>query len=142
MGGKSSAEHYRAYYAANRERRLANAKRSYEKHHDQSLAIRQAWNDRNGYDSRIRRKGISTEEYERRFAEQGGLCAICRKGHRADRRFDIDHDHATGAIRGLLCQGCNMRLGRFRDDTAALRAAGREADAVYLERAVDTLVRS
>ena len=142
MGGKCSAEYYRAYYAANRERRLANAKRSYEKHREKSLAIRRDWNERNGYASRIRRKGISEEEYGRLLTEQNGRCGICRKTPRPDRRFDIDHDHATGAIRGLLCQGCNMRLGRFKDDITALRSAGHESDIAYLERALGRVVRT
>ena len=48
--------------------------------------------------------------YEMLFEMQGGRCAICGASAPEDRRFDIDHDHRTMAIRGLLCRGCNMRL--------------------------------
>ena len=62
--------------------------------------------------------GIVMTEYDRLFARQGGKCAIC--GKRSPRkRLSRDHDHTiereTGAyvIRGLLCQRCNVGLGRF-----------------------------
>lgn len=58
-------------------------------------------------------------EYDRMYAAQGGLCAICgpRTGHSGKtRRLVVDHDHKTGEVRGLLCQICNDILGRWRDD--------------------------
>jgi hypothetical protein len=57
-------------------------------------------------------------------AEQGGVCAICG---RPDPEH-VDHDHETGAVRGILCFNCNGGLGQFRDDIDALQCA-----AVYLE---------
>ncbi len=67
--------------------------------------------------------------YERKLlVEQNGLCAICQKpeeitrGHKA-RRLSLDHNHATGALRGLLCGNCNMALGYFCDDPEILRKA-------------------
>jgi hypothetical protein len=56
---------------------------------------------------------------------QRGLCAICR----AAPAVHVDHDHATDAVRELLCFNCNGGLGQFRDDPAVLRAA-----ADYVER--------
>lgn len=61
------------------------------------------------------------------WAEQRGLCAICRDPLTND--AVIDHDHATGYVRGLLCRSCNLGLGAFRDDAARLRMA-----ALYVER--------
>src|SRR3954454_23848933 len=72
-----------------------------------------------------RRYGISAEEADVMLAAQGGLCAICR----AAPAVHVDHDHATDAVRELLCFNCNGGLGQFRDDPAVLRAA-----AEYVER--------
>lgn len=69
--------------------------------------------------------------YERLLEAQGGRCAICDRPPPADRRFDIDHDHATMKIRGLLCRGCNMRLRKDHKPQWLRRAAE------YLERATN-----
>ena len=63
--------------------------------------------------------GLSIEAYESMEEAQGGLCAICRES----RMLCVDHDHATGVVRGLLCHECNFGLGKFRDDPVLLRKA-------------------
>lgn len=65
---------------------------------------------------------ISTEDYQRLFQDQEGLCWICQRPSER-RRLLIDHDHSTGAVRGLLCPSCNTGLGYFRDDPARLARA-------------------
>lgn len=61
--------------------------------------------------------GISVADYERMYVEQQGVCAICRRAesaagpHGEVRRLSVDHDHSTGAVRGLLCAACNLVLG-------------------------------
>ncbi|MBP5870856.1 hypothetical protein F3K34_13455 [Streptomyces sp. LBUM 1486] len=65
-------------------------------------------------------------DYEQLLKRQNSRCAICgtnKPGHTPDRLFDIDHDHVTGKVRGLLCQHCNMGLGQFMDDLDRLRKA-------------------
>ena len=52
---------------------------------------------------------ITIEEFDRRVMDQGGRCAICR-ALPSGRRLIVDHDHETGAVRGLLCDYCNRRL--------------------------------
>lgn len=53
--------------------------------------------------------GLTIEGYEELLAEQGGGCAICGARPKS-RRLDTDHDHRTGAVRGLLCHRCNRAL--------------------------------
>ncbi len=61
--------------------------------------------------------GISAAQYDEMLAFQGGRCAICGEkepgGH--GRFFCVDHDHATGDVRGLLCQPCNVKLAAIED---------------------------
>lgn len=53
--------------------------------------------------------GLSLEEYDALLAAQGGGCAICGNPPKT-RRLDVDHDHRTGKVRGLLCHRCNRAL--------------------------------
>jgi hypothetical protein len=66
-----------------------------------------------------RRYGIGARDVERLIVEQGGVCAICG---RPDPEH-VDHDHATGLVRGVLCFNCNGGLGQFRDNAEFLAAA-------------------
>jgi hypothetical protein len=79
----------------------------------------------------FRRKlyGLQIEEYEELLDRQRGRCAICREPAAGDLALAADHDHATGAIRGLLCSRCNNGLGSFRDDPGLLEAAVRYLNA-------------
>lgn len=68
--------------------------------------------------------GISLEEYALMFEAQLGLCAICGQPEpRDDGNLCVDHNHATGEVRGLLCHNCNKSLGLMNDDYTRLRAA-------------------
>ena len=51
---------------------------------------------------------------------QGHACAVCREPF--TRTPQVDHDHETGRVRGLLCDYCNPMIGSARDDPARLRA--------------------
>lgn len=69
--------------------------------------------------------GIGIDNYSAILEAQGGCCAICGKLESEQFKgvLHVDHDHATGAVRGLLCRGCNHMLGVVGDDTAILERA-------------------
>lgn len=66
--------------------------------------------------------GVSDVEIQLRIEAQQGLCLICSAP--MDKPM-IDHDHTTGVVRGILCHWCNVGLGFFRDNHAALSKAAK-----------------
>jgi len=76
----------------------------------------------------VKRFRITVDEYERMYNNQNGVCAICgqpeiRKQNGNTINLPVDHCHATGKIRGLLCSKCNTSLGGFKDSTDLLTKA-------------------
>ena len=69
----------------------------------------------------IRKYGITQADYDAMFAAQGGCCAICERTQ--ERAFDVDHDHDTGEVRGLLCTNCNRMIGHAGDSAERLTDA-------------------
>ena len=77
--------------------------------------------DRKSY---LKRKyGMTMEQYEAMLEAQGGGCFICGRPPRQDISLHVDHDHSTGAIRGILCFCCNNALADFQEDPMLLRKA-------------------
>jgi hypothetical protein len=64
--------------------------------------------------------GISLADYDRMYAQQGGRCKMCKR--KPKRGLCVDHCHATGRVRGLLCHNCNSLLGLAGDDPSVLMA--------------------
>lgn len=93
-------------------------------------------NDPRGHRDKDLRRNFGIDgmaEYDRMFAEQGGVCAICFQPETEKRLgkslpLVVDHDHANGLPRALLCGSCNRGLGKFRDSPDLLRKA-----ALYIE---------
>lgn len=67
--------------------------------------------------------GITLEEYERMFEEQGGVCAICSEREHQNKLLAVDHCHKTQKVRGLLCSLCNTAIGKLKDDPRLLKKA-------------------
>jgi hypothetical protein len=72
--------------------------------------------------------GLTPEKYKVLLEEQDGVCAICRnpetfKNKDGLRPLCVDHDHASGKIRGLLCHSCNVALGHFGEDLGRMEKA-------------------
>jgi len=72
--------------------------------------------------------GITIDDYNRMLEYQNFCCAICGKrvedmDNGMAKRFDVDHDHSTGKIRGLLCGNCNRGIGNLQDSPENLQSA-------------------
>ena len=71
------------------------------------------------------RYGLAIEDYEAMNDLQEGRCAICRNKEEKRDRLSVDHDHITGAVRGLLCGTCNTALGSMKDDPEIFERAAK-----------------
>lgn len=76
---------------------------------------------------------LTEAEYQELYQTQGGRCAICMK-RSPRRKFDTDHDHTTGRIRGLLCRRCNRALGAFEYSMDVLLNLINYTDKIYRDR--------
>ena len=83
----------------------------------------------NDFDIKRTFGSIGLKEYNEMLQAQKGACAICSGGicmtfkGKIRKRFDIDHCHKTGKIRGLLCSKCNTAIGLLNDNPDILRRA-------------------
>lgn len=66
---------------------------------------------------------LTAKEYADILLKQNNKCAnnACNVKSTDARNLDVDHDHATGKVRGLLCRFCNTGLGNFRDNLQLLQ---------------------
>ena len=110
------------YYQAHKAQRDAYAKRYYAAHVE---AAREASRRRYRENPRYRRRDREREYgpgaaawYDEQLARQDGRCALCgaRSATKRSGLF-LDHNHATGALRGLLCAACNIAVGSIGRDT-------------------------
>lgn len=69
--------------------------------------------------------GITRDEYAAVLTAQGGVCAICQRFEITKRvkRLVVDHCHASGKLRALLCHRCNCAIGYFQDNVKLVRRA-------------------
>lgn len=130
----------KAWYENNKERARAAHKAWALAHPEQSRQRQAQWSklhpDRRAATTRKSRFGITPRQYAA-LKTAFPSCGICGKPP-ASKSLDIDHDHLTGEVRGLLCNNCNQGIGHLKDSPNNLRAA-----AVYLEQAAaDAAVRA
>ncbi len=114
----------RRYYHENKDRMKANQAAYYERRGGRQKVrpeVQRRWRLKKHY-------GLTPEEYDSMLDRQQGLCAICSSEMEQP---NIDHNHETGAVRDLLCLGCNLAIGHLKDDPDRAMAL-----ALYLERHV------
>jgi hypothetical protein len=79
--------------------------------------------------------GISLSRYYTMVALQCGTCALCGLVPSADPDAKpymgilyVDHEHATGRVRQLLCFWCNDGFGKFKENPVVLMRAAAYAN--------------
>lgn len=63
--------------------------------------------------------GLTPEKHSELLTAQDYKCAVCHK----EEPTHVDHCHASGEVRGLLCNSCNVAIGHLRDDPTILTNA-------------------
>jgi len=104
--------YWKARYIREKETHNARMQKWYLKNRASALA-------RQRKNALMKKYGLTYEAYVQLLADHGNKCAICGDG----RKLVIDHDHVTGAVRGILCDGCNVGVGRFGDNPALVYKA-------------------
>lgn len=92
---------------------LTSGKRSKQKVGPDGLTPNRRYHLRANY-------GLSVEQFNALLSSQGNACAICRD---TDKKWCVDHDHATGKVRAILCHCCNVALGLLGDSARITNAA-------------------
>lgn len=112
--------------------RAAELQREYRARNRETLRVRNREHYRNSPRSQAKNRamklktfGLTPEQYAAMLADQGGVCAICQRPCTSKKSgtLHVDHCHATGLVRGLLCHRCNAGLGMFQDDPQRLQDA-------------------
>jgi hypothetical protein len=110
--------------AKTKEQRAAAERDRYRRNRDGKLAKQKAWDQANPEARRAarlkRRFGVTTAWYNEQLVAQNGGCAICGQPCQTGRVLAVDHNHATGAVRGLLCANHNLLLGKASDSIEVL----------------------
>lgn len=105
----------RADYARNTEARKAAAKRWKDANRDRVLAYQRIAN--------LRKYDLTPEQKAAMLLAQGNSCAVCKSPNPGTTRgWQVDHCHATGNTRAILCLPCNVALGKAKDSPEILRA--------------------
>ena len=127
--GQPSKESKAKWREKKREEIRAKARENRKINGDRLRAAEARWRDRNreavrrnGRKQWYKRYGITEEVYEALLEKQNGVCYICLT-KKDGKYLCVDHCHASGAVRGLLCRNCNVGLGLFYDKPELLERA-------------------
>ena len=126
---RQSMEEYKE--AKNKARRLKYATdEEYRNKHKNQVKEYQKTHKDIRLSQRIKKYGLSANDYYKLLEKQNGECAICGTdiGDINGNRLYVDHNHKTGKVRGLLCSNCNFGIGSLKDSIELLKKA-----IIYLE---------
>lgn len=112
----------KVYYETNKDKILEKSRAYYHANKSECSRRAKEWRLKNPDSikrARLKRYGITLEQYTDLVLKQEGLCKICGE----NKPLDIDHNHETGLIRGLLCGCCNKGIGQLKDNIELLENA-------------------
>lgn len=105
----------RAHRVANPEKERASGKKWYNANKERKIATSTAWKLANPQKvkaiNRKTRYGITARQFDIILENQGYVCAVCHKPE----ALNVDHNHTTGKVRGLLRRACNHAAGNMLD---------------------------
>lgn len=121
-------------YKKNKEKIILNSKTWANNNPEKRKEITGRWYENNKEqakkstrNSRLKSEyGITEEQFEEMLKSQNSCCKICgstESNVSTHNKLVVDHNHETSKVRGLLCNKCNLGLGRFNDDIELLRKA-------------------
>lgn len=129
---KKQSERHAAWRLANPEKAKENNRAWNKAHPAEAKKYNQEWQKKNKEERNKRRRewhaknpekakeyhnkrlyNLSAEVYQAMLQDQNNLCASCG----AEKKLQVDHDHKTGQVRGLLCGDCNVAAGRLKDSS-------------------------
>lgn len=105
------------YYFKNKNKRLENNKKWCVENKERRMKYHK--------NNKLKRYGINIEQFNQMLIEQNCCCAICGSKFPKTKsgEFNVDHNHLTNKVRGLLCHNCNLGLGHFKDSLELLEKA-------------------
>lgn len=129
-------EYMKEYRIKNREKILEQRRAHYARNRDDLLARkREGYKPEKQRDKRLQAEyGITLEEYNTMLSNQGYKCFCCgvhqddlktTNNQHGTKRLVVDHCHASGAVRKLLCNRCNTVVGLVEEKIELLQAVER-----------------
>ncbi len=126
------SERHAAWRCANPEKAKENSRAWNKAHPAEAKAYNRSWNKKHRKERNKRRRAwhainpektreynhkrmynLSADTYRTMLQDQNNSCASCGES----KKLQIDHDHETGQVRGLLCGDCNVAAGRLKDSS-------------------------
>ena len=100
----------------------AYSKAYYAAHRDEKRAYYAARRKVQAAADRLRKYGLTATAFENLLTCQGGACAVCGTKDWGVRGPQVDHNHLTAAVRGILCTNCNLAIGHLQDSPKIAQA--------------------
>ena len=92
-------------------------KKNLDNYYNETEERRKRRREKNSQSHLLRKFGLTSSEFSAMILEQNNKCKTCGcELHKPQ----VDHNHKTGKVRGLLCKPCNMSMGLLKENTQTL----------------------